>query len=155
MSGRIYDQSSKATCSLCGSDMWLSSERNFWGPKCKNHKCTGTLIEAVYDMSVIYPGFSIPKLIEDHNKIITMEGNLYNEVNAKSGFTSYSLVTDVTDNGQLYYYGGYFAFSNPFNTNNYSLALKIPFKEEAEELCKKLNVHNKLFTYHVEEHQYF
>jgi hypothetical protein len=57
MSGRIYDQSGKATCEKCGSDCWLSNERNFNGAKCKNIKCGNTSLESiVYDTSVAYQG---------------------------------------------------------------------------------------------------
>jgi len=76
------------------------------------------------------------------------------EINKKEGFVSYVLVSDVSDTGLLSYYTGYYKFSNPFNTNDYTKAMKIPFKDEAENLCKELNIHNKVFTYHVEEHAY-
>ena len=66
MSGRIYDMSGKATCTKCGSDCWLSNERNFWGPKCKNIKCGNESLEFIeYDESAAYPGtssFEIKKL---------------------------------------------------------------------------------------------
>jgi len=76
------------------------------------------------------------------------------------------LVTDVSDNGQLYYYCGYFkdAFfpknvqkvvKIPANTNNYMLAMKIPYKEEAELICEKINEQHMMpFKYHVERHMY-
>ncbi len=54
MSGRIYDLSNKAMCKKCGSDMLLSSERNFNGPKCKNKKCQGSLIDAEYEKNETY-----------------------------------------------------------------------------------------------------
>lgn len=76
------------------------------------------------------------------------------EFNKKEGFVSYVLVTDVTDNGRLYYYAGYYKFSRPYNTNDYTEALKIPFEDEAQTLCDSLNRHNKSFTYHVEDHMY-
>ena len=70
MSGRIYDYSGKATCLKCGSDMFLSSERNFNGPMCKNKKCDGRMLDASYDESVSYPGtfsFELKTLIEKLN----------------------------------------------------------------------------------------
>lgn len=66
----------------------------------------------------------------------------------------YVFVTDVTDNGQLYYYAGRYTTGNvPLNTNNYSEAYKTPYKQFAEMYCKSLN-RNPSFRYHVEEHMY-
>lgn len=83
------------------------------------------------------------------------------EINKKEGFVSYVLVCDVTDNSQLYYYCGYFKYLNqsdemvPINTNDYTKAMKIPFKDEAELICEEINKPKyKPFTYHVEEHVY-
>lgn len=56
MSGRLYDLSGKANCKKCGSDMFLSRERNFNGPKCKNKKCDGGTLDAEYDKDVLVPG---------------------------------------------------------------------------------------------------
>lgn len=51
MSGRIYsDIHDYVYCEKCGSDMWSSRDRNFNGPKCKNKKCDGGLLDAVYVM---------------------------------------------------------------------------------------------------------
>jgi hypothetical protein len=75
MSGRIYDQSGKATCKKCKGDMFLSSERNFNGPKCKNKKCNAGLLDAEYDEAVKTPGSFLyfkeeylRVLYEDHMK---------------------------------------------------------------------------------------
>ena len=72
MSGRIYDQSGKATCKLCGSDCYLSYDRNFNGPKCKNIECGNiNLMEIEYDESVKHLGIfteEIRKLIKNKNK---------------------------------------------------------------------------------------
>lgn len=86
----------------------------------------------------------------------------YNVMNRnKIGFVSYSLVCDVSDNGQLYYYAGYFVSSNnehvpaiPVNTNDYSKALKLPFRDEAQQLCDDINKLKIPFRYTVEEHIY-
>jgi len=76
----------------------------------------------------------------------------------KTNILNYVLVCDVTDNGRLYYYTGHFStngmYSLPVNTNEYTEAMKLSFKDEAEMCCKKLNENNKSFTYHVEEHMY-
>lgn len=56
MSGRFYDRSGKATCKKCGSDMVLSHDNNFNGAVCKNKKCDGNLLDAIYDPDVAYPG---------------------------------------------------------------------------------------------------
>jgi hypothetical protein len=52
MSEGYYDLSGKAICKKCNTDMTLSIDRNFKGPKCKNPKCNGGISEAEYDMSV-------------------------------------------------------------------------------------------------------
>lgn len=68
MSGRIYDQSGKATCKKCGRDMRLSIENNFNGPSCKSKKCDGSLLDAEYDTEAAYPGtfeFELKMLIQD------------------------------------------------------------------------------------------
>lgn len=75
----------------------------------------------------------------------------------KEGVISYVLVSDVTDNGQLYYYTGYYKGFSPNNTNNYVEAMKIPFKDKAQSICDKLNDPKEYFLtfkYHVEEHAY-
>lgn len=59
MSGRIYDLSNRATCKKCGSDMLLSSERNFWGPKCKNKGCDGGTLEAEYLDNVYFENYFV------------------------------------------------------------------------------------------------
>lgn len=65
------------------------------------------------------------------------------------------LVCDVSDNGQLYYYCGYFENGMPVNSNDYTVAAKTPYKNEAEILCTKINNLKKCpFKYHVEEHAY-
>jgi hypothetical protein len=69
MSGRIYDQSGKATCKKCGSNMLLSQERNFNGPKCKNKKCDGSLLDALYDDSISYPGYYVNFIKEIENNL--------------------------------------------------------------------------------------
>jgi len=78
---------------------------------------------------------------------------------AKQNEIDYVLVSDVSDNGNLYYYAGYFTlaqrrFSIPANTQKYTEALKISYKDEAESLCKKINGLKTAFKYHVEEHMY-
>ena len=55
MSGKYYDLSGKATCRKCKSDMILSIDRNFYGPKCRNPKCNGSISDAEYDTSIPYP----------------------------------------------------------------------------------------------------
>ena len=55
MSGKYYDLSGKATCRKCKSDMILSIDRNFYGPKCRNSKCNGEISDAEYDTTVPYP----------------------------------------------------------------------------------------------------
>ena len=82
---------------------------------------------------------------------------------AHSHISTYSLVCDVTDNGQLYYYTGYFkpvdinsvlARWLPENTNDYIRAAKFAFSEEAEMLAINMNKQQTTFQYHVEEHMY-
>ena len=75
-------------------------------------------------------------------------------VNKKEGSISYVLVTDVTDNGKLYYYQGYFLNGRPVNGNEYTEAMKIPFKDEAQFICNLINMQPTPFKYHVEEHAY-
>jgi len=81
----------------------------------------------------------------------------------KAGTTSWVLVCDVTDNGKLYYYMGYFTevyFGPgdtplyPNNTNDYVFAMKIPFKDEAQHICDEINKLDTPYKYHVEGHQY-
>ena len=50
-----YDLSGKATCRKCKSDMILSIDRNFNGPKCSNSKCDGGIADAEYDRVAPYP----------------------------------------------------------------------------------------------------
>ena len=69
----------------------------------------------------------------------------------------YILVLNVSDCNELYYYEGYYDFNKSNYSNNtteYSNALKIYYKEEAEKLCNKINSQNMPFKYHVEEHCY-
>jgi len=82
-------------------------------------------------------------------------------INKKEGFVSYVLVCDV-DNGIICYYTGWFRLvkgarfqrSIPQNSNDYIYAMKIPFKDEAELICSKINKLETAFKYHVEEHMY-
>lgn len=55
MSGNIYDpiESKYAYCTKCGSPMWTSSERNYWGPLCKNKLCDGSLMDVIYVYSEV------------------------------------------------------------------------------------------------------
>jgi hypothetical protein len=65
------------------------------------------------------------------------------------------LVCDVSDNGRLYYYCGYFKKGIPVNSNDYTKAMKIPYPKEAQALCDLINnQENSSFKYHVEEHAY-
>lgn len=82
----------------------------------------------------------------------------------KGDINDYVLVVDVTDNGQLYYYTGYYSLYGgdkipiPANTQDYAKALKIAYKDEAELLCETINRITEFsspFRYHVEEHAYF
>ena len=96
---------------------------------------------------------------------------------AKNDMVNYVLVCDISDNGQLYYYTGYYKHVPgsydksvtakygsqkqlsvptylPNNSTEYTEAVKSPFKDEAEMLCAKLNENNFSFKYHVEEHMY-
>jgi hypothetical protein len=67
----------------------------------------------------------------------------------------YVLVSDVSDNGMLYYYCGYFEGGIPINTLKYEKAMKIPYQKEAQEICDRVNaMKNCPFKYHVEEHMY-
>lgn len=68
----------------------------------------------------------------------------------------YVLVVDVSDNGRLYYYAGYYNENFiPENTQDYNEAFKIENEEEANSVCIKLNELDKSpFKYHVEEHSY-
>lgn len=87
-------------------------------------------------------------------------------MNNKDGIVSYVLVCDVSDNGQLYYYTGYFSqlkLNNggkikdiffPVNDTDYTLAVKLQFKDEAQTLCDNLNRISDTFKYHVEDHMY-
>lgn len=52
MSGRIYDSGIDPVCGKCGSKMLSSAERNFNGPKCKNKKCDGSLMDAIYKNNI-------------------------------------------------------------------------------------------------------
>jgi hypothetical protein len=79
----------------------------------------------------------------------------------KSGVLSYVLVPNtLPDNGKLYYYVGYFQvvkFKNKIisvaqSSDDYSKAMKIPFKDEAEEICLGLNKNTDGEKFHVEEH---
>lgn len=68
---------------------------------------------------------------------------------------NYVLVCDVTDNGRLYYYEGYFVDNISVNSNEYTKAAKLCYKSEAEKLCNIINEVGGPFKYHVEEHAYF
>lgn len=48
MSGRLYDNGIDPKCGKCGEDMFTSQERNFNGAKCKNKKCDGGVLDAIY-----------------------------------------------------------------------------------------------------------
>lgn len=80
----------------------------------------------------------------------------------KGQICDYVLVCDVSvGDGSLIYYCGYFENIDhptikriPKNSTEYAEAVKIPYKDEAEELCKKLNECQHSFKYHVEEHMY-
>lgn len=76
------------------------------------------------------------------------------EVNKKEGAISYVLVVDVSDNVQLYYYCGYYKNGVSINSVDYTKAMKIPFKDEAEYICSKINEQKNQCQYHVEEHMY-
>lgn len=67
----------------------------------------------------------------------------------------YVLVLDVSDNTKLYYYSGYYQHGMPINTQEYTEAVKFPYKDEAQLLCNKINNQKGAFQYHVEEHAYF
>jgi hypothetical protein len=72
----------------------------------------------------------------------------------------YVLVVDVSDNGKLYYYRGYFNFSRPINlsfpenSNEFDEAMKCTDQETANRICEAINKMETPFKYHVEEHMY-
>lgn len=82
----------------------------------------------------------------------------------KDGKLNYVLVVNVSHSASLYYYTGYFknvstlssSMPNylPNNTKDYSLAMKLMFEDEAENMCEILNEMQCSFQYHVEEHIY-
>jgi hypothetical protein len=83
----------------------------------------------------------------------------------KQGLPTYSLVCEEPIGGQLYYYTGRFLPIDtdtiltqwyPENTTDYTMALKMSFRDEAEDLCKKISVNISKFSmkYKVEEHMY-
>ncbi len=74
MSGRIYDIGLSAICSKCGSEMWTSFERNYNGPKCKNKKCDGGVLEAIYSK---YEDLPAPKIRIDKEDKYILEGICY------------------------------------------------------------------------------
>lgn len=49
--------------------MLLSQERNFNGPKCKNKKCDGSLLDALYDDSISYTEYYINFIEEFKNNL--------------------------------------------------------------------------------------
>lgn len=76
--------------------------------------------------------------------MITENGNIVDHV----------LVVDVAQDAGLFYYCGYFKNGVPVNSTEYTDAVKIPYKEEAQRLCDKMNEFNSHFKYHVEDHMY-
>lgn len=67
MSGCIYDTENYAFCEKCGSEMWTSAERNFYGPMCKNKFCDGGIMDAIYVIDKIV--FRYKKLNKIINKL--------------------------------------------------------------------------------------
>ena len=65
----------------------------------------------------------------------------------------YVLVPDVVAGNEICYYAGYYMSGYPMNEKDYTKALKIAYKNEAESLCKIINETTQ-FPYHVEEHCY-
>jgi len=95
-----------------------------------------------------------------YNKVInTKEKMKYNKKDL-----NYVLVPDVIAGGILTYYTGYFnlkiigpnkkpiifAATDP----DFSKAMKIPYKEEAELICIGVNENTMCGSFHVEEHMY-
>ena len=76
MSGKYYDISGKATCKKCKSDMILSIDRNFNGPKCRNPKCDGGISDADYDSKKIEILNSYNTFLE--NYYATEQGTIQN-----------------------------------------------------------------------------
>jgi len=65
MSGRIYDAGTNPVCGKCGSKMFSSAERNFNGARCKNKKCDGTTVDAIYKNNIfIDPEKQTPTKVE-------------------------------------------------------------------------------------------
>ena len=78
----------------------------------------------------------------------------------KGTILDYVIVYNVSNNSQPWYYGGYFNGKFPFNSQDYTKALKIAYEDEAKQLCVDLNnalTENNIgfIPYHVEEHKYF
>ena len=71
----------------------------------------------------------------------------------KQKILDYVLVPNVVPGNEIWYYAGYYSNGAPKNENEYSKALKIAYKNEAETLCKIIN-ESTPFPYHVEEHCY-
>lgn len=63
------------------------------------------------------------------------------------------LTTMNPNNSQLHYYVGYFMRGWPVVTAEYPNAMKIPYREKAENLCRAMN-ESSIFEFKVEEHMY-
>ncbi len=74
----------------------------------------------------------------------------------------YVLVNNLKTSVPFYYTGILFKLKDNTlfteNTDNFILALKLPFKDEAEKFCDSINSMMKELklghSYHIEEHQY-
>lgn len=100
--------------------------------------------------------------LSNETKVIVDNATCQRQANS----VDYVLVCDVVPNNALWYYAGYFTklASNyetlPKNTNDYTQAMKIPYRDEAQEICDEINNLTQQgvkspFIYHVEEHMYF
>lgn len=67
MIARIYDRPGNPYCTICGSEMTSSIERNFYGPFCKNKLCNGGLLDAIYVVSIIeYRKIKLKNIIKNY-----------------------------------------------------------------------------------------
>jgi hypothetical protein len=80
----------------------------------------------------------------------------------KHEIVSYVLVPDVCPGSKLWYFTGIVKpdsrgpmyYLVPVNTDKYDEALKLCFKDEAEQYCESVNGMFKSVKFHVEEHMY-
>ncbi len=72
----------------------------------------------------------------------------------KSNIPNYVIVCNIQQDNMLYYYTGVFTEDKPYNSPNYIKAVKLIFKDEAQQLVDNLNLIQSSYIFRVEEHMY-